>query len=113
VSSGYQNPVGPCFKCPEDKIGVNPTGAQHTDDTHAGGILKTAHTGEIGGRVSTPVTGKCNDLRLKCIRHIFIPHLNNHISTIQTSIINHDPKLSVSNSDNFLFKLIYFLDEIY
>ena len=75
VSPGHQHPVGALFKRFENKIGVDPSRAKHADNAHARRVLEAADAGQICRRIRAPVTGKCNNLRLKCFRHIFIPDL--------------------------------------
>jgi hypothetical protein len=47
VSAGDKDTVSPILKTFEDKIGVYPSGAHHTNDAHIRGILEPADTSQI------------------------------------------------------------------
>jgi hypothetical protein len=47
VSTGDKDTVSPILKPFENKIGVYPSGAHHTNDAHIRGILKPADASQI------------------------------------------------------------------
>ena len=59
VSAGDKDTVSPVFKALENEIRVYPAGTHNPNDTHIRGILEPADPSQIGGRIGTPVTGKC------------------------------------------------------
>jgi hypothetical protein len=69
VSPGHQNPIGTMLEGLQDETWIYPTRTHDTDDSNVGRILCPTHPSQIRSRVSTPVTGKCNDSRIEFISH--------------------------------------------
>ena len=74
VSPGHQYTVGPHLKRLGNEVGVHATGAHQADDAHVGRILQPADTGQIGGRIGTPVTGKGYYFRFEFLNIFILPY---------------------------------------
>lgn len=64
VSAGDPHPVGPVPERSQNELGAHTGRARHADDTDVGRILEAAHSGQIRGAVTAPVTEERRDLGL-------------------------------------------------
>jgi hypothetical protein len=70
MSAGDKDTVGPLGQGLEDEVGIYPSRAHDPDNPHFRRILHAAYSGQVRGRVCTPVAGKSNNMRTEVFGHI-------------------------------------------
>jgi hypothetical protein len=64
LSAAGKDAVCPFNKAPQDKSGIDPTGAHDPDGAQVGWILVTGNSGCISRSIATPVAQKSKDPRV-------------------------------------------------
>ena len=95
VSPGDPDTISPVTECGQNEFRTHTAGTRDPDDPEVGGILQSAHTGQICRPITTPVTQKGRYLGLPII-HYFL--LMNQVLQRHLNLINHRHDLIVSKS---------------
>jgi hypothetical protein len=90
MSAAHKNTVCTIDKTIHDKDRVDSAGAHHSDNPDMGWILKTGHTGCIGGSIATPVAKEAQNPRfIFPISHLDYSACCQLSFAIQTTSVDH------------------------